>query len=233
MMRRLCPILAALAAAPALASDTVNIGFELTAEAAACVPTLSNNGVADFGNRSVGSLSANGFTQLGTRELTLTIACESSTALAITSRDTRSSSVRVGEDADRGYGPHFSANGGLNVAYASRLFGLGMTAENKPIGSYAILINAAGVTAMDGTKSVSVDIAGSESKNGGWSQLDSYLMPATESYFYTFVKKGTTVPQPVSTVNVPLQISVAVADKLSSSQIVKLDGEAVISLVYL
>ena len=233
MMRRLCPLLAALAAVPALASDTVNIGFELTAEAAACVPTLSNNGVADFGTRSVGSLSPNSFTQLGTRELTLTIACESSTALAITSRDTRSSSVRVGEDADRGFGPRFSASGGFNVEYASRLFGLGMTAENKPIGSYAILINAAGVTAMDGTKSVSVDMAGSESKNGGWSQLDSYLMPATESYFYTFVKKGTTVPQPVSTVNVPLQISVAVADKLSSSQIVKLDGEAVISLVYL
>lgn len=233
MMRRLYLLLAALTTAAVSANDTLDVDFELTADAAACTPALSNNGIADFGSRSAGSLSANAFTQLGTRELTLTIICESSTALAITSRDTRSSSVRIGEDTDRAVGPHFSVNGGLNVAYASRLFGLGVTAENTRIGSYAILINTDGIVALDGSNNVSVDMAGSESKSGPWSRPDSYLLPAAESYFYTFVKKGTVVPQAVSSVSVPLQVSVSVANKLGSSQRISLDGEAVISIVYL
>ncbi len=233
MMRQIYLLLAALTAASVSANDSVVVDFELTADAAACTPALSNNGVADFGTRNAGSLATNSFTQLGTRDLTLTITCESSTALAITSRDTRSSSVRAGEDDNRGFGPYFSANGGLNVVYASRLFGLGMTAENKRIGSYAIRINADNITAMDGSQSVNVDMAGSESKTAGWSRLEHYLLPATEDYFYTFVKKGTVAPQAVSSVSVPLQISVSLADKLGSSQKITLDGEAVISLVYL
>lgn len=233
MIRRLYLLLMVLAAAPAIANDTANVDFEVTADAAACTPSLSNNGVADFNTRSAGSLSANAFTQLGTRELTLTISCESSTALAITSRDTRSSSVRVGEDNTHGVGPFFNVDGGMNVVYAARLFGLGMTAENRRIGSYAIRIDAAGIVAMDGNQNVSVEIAGSESKLGGWSRIEHALLPATEDFFYTFVRKGTLSPQAVSTVSVPLQVSVAVGDKLGSSQKISLDGEAVISLVYL
>ena len=52
-------------------------------------------------------------------------------------------------------------------------------------------------------------------------------------FFYTFVKKGTAAPQPVSSASVPLQISASVANNLGSSQKINLDGEAVISLVYL
>lgn len=233
MMRRIYLLLAVLTTASVSANDSVGVDFELTADAAACTPALSNNGVADFGSRQASSLSADAFTQLGTRDLTLTITCESSTALAITSRDTRSSSVNIGEDADHGVGPHFNVNGGLNVAYASRLFGLGVTAENKSIGSYAVLINAESIVALDGSRNVNVDMAGSESKSGPWTKPDHYLLPAAESYFYTFVRKGTIVPQAVSSVSVPLQVSVSVADKLGSRQPITLDGEAVISIVYL
>ncbi|MEB6380718.1 DUF1120 domain-containing protein [Leclercia adecarboxylata] len=232
-MRHVYLLLAALTTASVSANDSVGVDFELTADAAACTPALSNNGVADFGSRNAGSLSANAYTQLGTRDLTLTIACESSTALAVTARDTRRSSVSIGEDAERAVGPHFNHNGSLNVGYASRLFGLGVTAENKRIGSYAILIKADSIVALDGSQNVNVDMAGSETKSGPWSRLDHYLLPATESYFYTFVKKGTVVPQAVSSVSVPLQVSVAVANKLGSSQQISLDGEAVISIVYL
>ncbi|URN98845.1 DUF1120 domain-containing protein [Leclercia adecarboxylata] len=233
MMRQIFLLLVALTTVSAPASDTLGIDFELTADAAACTPTLSNNGIADFGTRHAGSLSANAFTQLGTRELTLTITCESSTALAITSRDTRTSSVRTGEDSTGTTGPRFSVNGGLNVAHASRLFGLGLTAEKTPIGSYAILINANNIVAQDGSQNVSVDMAGSESKSGPWAKEDHNLLPSTDNYFYTFVKKGTLVPQPVSSVNVPLHVSVSVANKLGSSQQISLDGEAVISIAYL
>ncbi|SQI98892.1 Uncharacterised protein [Klebsiella oxytoca] len=37
------------------ANDVVDINVEVTADAAACTPVLSNNGVADFGTRYAGS----------------------------------------------------------------------------------------------------------------------------------------------------------------------------------
>jgi type 1 fimbria pilin len=51
----------------AWASDSVNIDVSVTTDAAACIPTLSNNGIVDFGKRSAASLSGTHFTQWGSR----------------------------------------------------------------------------------------------------------------------------------------------------------------------
>ncbi|WP_333853459.1 DUF1120 domain-containing protein [Leclercia sp.] len=230
MKRRFALLLLALTVNAAGANDTVSIDFDVTLEAAACTPVLSNNGKVDFGARSMNSLSTNAFTQLGTRELTLTITCESSTAVAITARDTRPASAVVGKDKNGGLGPLIADQ---YVGDVTRTFGLGVTAENKPIGSYAVLINAAGVMVSEGSQQVSVDIAGAGSKSGPWAKSEQPVLPATEDYFYTFVKKGTVAPQPLSSASIPLTVSAAVANALGSSQKITLDGEAVISLVYL
>lgn len=232
-MRRVYLLLIALNAVCAVANDTVNIDFDVTAEAAACTPGLSNNGVVDFNTRHAGSLSTTAFTQLGNRDLTLTIICESSTAIAITARDTRTASVISGADDSGHVGARFQVNDGQYVSELSRLFGLGLTAENKAIGSYAIQINAAGVAATDGTRNVPVDVAGAASQTGPWTQSSLLPLPTNQDYFYTFVQKGGLSPQPVNTVSIPLQVSATVANKLNSSQMIKLDGEAVISIVYL
>ena len=58
-------------------------------------------------------------------------------------------------------------------------------------------------------------------------------LPTKQDIFYTFVQKGTHIPQPISSAVVPLQVSAAVANGLGSGQEIKLDGEAVITLVYL
>lgn len=233
MMRLITLLILVLTAMAAGANDTVSIDFDVSADAAACVPSLSNNGVVDFNSRSAGSLSSSAYTQLGTRDLTLTITCEAATAVAITSRDTRAASAVSGAD-DRGQtGALFGINGGQYVSDKARLFGLGLTAEKKSIGSYAVQINEAGVTAIEGDKNVDVDVAGAANPTGPWNKADLLPLPVNEDYFYTFVQKGTLSPQPVSTVTVPLQVSATVANKLNSSQIVRLDGEAVISIVYL
>ncbi|WP_250546552.1 DUF1120 domain-containing protein [Leclercia sp. Colony189] len=233
MMRGFCLLIAAFMAVPVMASDTVSIDFELTADAAACTPVLSNNGVVDFNSRSAGSLTRNAFTQLGTRDLVLSITCESSTAVAITARDTRATSVVWGRDNQGQEGPRFQINGGQYVSDPSRLFGLGMTAENKPIGSYAVQIDAMNVIASDGDRSVAVEVAGAVNPKGTWEKSDPLPLPTKQDYFYTLVQKGTLAPQPISTATIPLQVSATVANALGSSQTIKLDGEAVISLVYL
>lgn len=232
-MRVLLLLIAAMNAASALANDTLSIDFEVSADAAACTPALSNNGRVDFNQRHADSLSAESFTQLGTREITLTVTCESSTAFAITSRDTRASSAISGADDKGQVGVRFTVNGGEYVSNTSRLFGLGLTAEKRPIGSYAVQINAAGVTATEGEKSVMVDIAGAPSQTGPWTKTTSLPLPTNQDYLYTFVQKGTLSPQPVSSASIPLQVSATVANRLNSREVIRLDGEAVISIVYL
>ncbi|MCU6669789.1 DUF1120 domain-containing protein [Enterobacteriaceae bacterium H4N4] len=139
---------------PAWASDSVSIDFDVSVQAAACTPTLSHNGIADYGTSRVAALSTRTFTQIGTRDITLSIQCESATGIAITARDSRASSVISGID-DRGTeGARFQINGGGYVSDKARLFGLGVGADKKPIGSYAIQIIADKVTAIDGEQSV-------------------------------------------------------------------------------
>ncbi|EJG2192502.1 DUF1120 domain-containing protein [Klebsiella oxytoca] len=226
-------VLFALLLSPILhAGDNLSIDFTVTAEAAACTPTLSHNGIVDFGERHVGSLSTSAFTQLGVRDITLTITCESSTGIAITARDARSSSAITGKDRHGHEGVLFQVNGGGYISDKSRLFGLGMTMENKPIGSYAMQIDSANTIAVD-DKNVAVDIAGSASKEGPWEVSSLLPLPTGQDYFYTFVKKGSSVPQPITAATVPLQISASVGSNLRSGQKVTLDGEAVISIVYL
>lgn len=226
-------VLFALLLSPILhAGDNLSIDFTVTAEAAACTPTLSHNGIVDFGERHVESLSTSAFTQLGVRDITLTITCESSTGIAITARDARSSSAITGKDTYGHEGVLFQVNGGGYISDKSRLFGLGMTMENKPIGSYAMQIDSANTIAVD-DKNVAVDIAGSASKEGPWEVSSLLPLPTGQDYFYTFVKKGSSVPQPITAATVPLQISASVGSNLRSGQKVTLDGEAVISIVYL
>lgn len=84
MKKRIALLLCGMSAASAVwATDTVNIDVDVTVDAAACTPALSNGGVADFGTRYAGSLSSSAFTQLGTRDLTLSVTCESSTELRL------------------------------------------------------------------------------------------------------------------------------------------------------
>lgn len=166
------------------------------------------------------------------RDITLTITCESSTGIAITARDARSSSAITGKDTHGHEGVLFQVNGGGYISDKLRLFGLGMTMENKPIGSYAMQIDSANTIAVD-DKKVAVDIAGSASKEGPWEVSSLLPLPTGQDYFYTFVKKGSSVPQPITAATVPLQISASVGSNLRSGQKVTLDGEAVISIVYL
>lgn len=232
-MKKLCLFAMLLGSGMVYASNVVDINVEVTADAAACTPLLSNSGIADFGTRYAGSLSKKAFNQLGTRDLTLTVTCESATGVAITARDTRADSITSGNDESGTAGVKFQVNGGGYVSDASRLFGLGVTSEGKKIGSYAVQINASTVVAADADAEVKVDMAGATDKSGPWSTSTMLPLPVNQDYFYTFVQKGTTTPQPIMTASVPLQISAAVAPDISSNQTITLDGEAVITIVYL
>ncbi|MEC6573611.1 DUF1120 domain-containing protein, partial [Escherichia coli] len=96
----------------AQAADRVSIDVKVTLEAAACTPILSNGGVVNFGSHSVNRLSTQHYTQIGTRNINMTITCESATGIAITARDTRMDSMTTGKDSGGQSGVKYTLNGG-------------------------------------------------------------------------------------------------------------------------
>ena len=215
----------------AFAADSVDIDVSVTTDAAACTPTLSNNGVVDFGKRSASALSSNHFTQWGSRDITLNIVCEASTAIAITARDTRTDSVRYGKDDKGNTGPDFQAQG--YISSPERLFGLGKTPEGKSIGSYAIVIDEDNVQAHDAGTPVMVSMVTANNTEGPWSLISPAALPSTMDSYLTFSRKNSATVQPVTTVLIPLRISASLANGLASGNTINLDGLATISLIYL
>lgn len=138
----------------AQAADRVSIDVKVTLEAAACTPILSNGGVVNFGSHSVNRLSTQHYTQIGTRNINMTITCESATGIAITARDTRMDSMTTGKDSEGQSGVKYTLNGGGYISQTTRLFGLGKTKDNKNIGSYAVLIDSNNISASNGSQTL-------------------------------------------------------------------------------
>lgn len=222
---------------PLKAADRLSIDVKVSLEAAACTPTLSNGGVVNFGTHPYGTLSPDHYTQLGTRNITLTVTCESATGIAITARDTRVESVNIGEDTDGKRGVKYALAGSGYIADPTRLFGLGTAPGGGKIGSYAVLIDTATLSANNGSEAVDVEMAGADAVFSGqrrtWQSLPVYPLPVDQSYYYTFVKKGELTPTPVMNATIPLQVSASVANNLGGREKIELDGQAVISVVYL
>ncbi|MCX1035167.1 DUF1120 domain-containing protein [Escherichia coli] len=219
------------------AADRATIGVKVSLEAAACTPLLSNGGVVNFGSHSINALSTQHYTQIGTRNITLTITCESATGIAITARDTRMDSVITGKDGEGQSGVKYTVNGGGYINQATRLFGLGKTKDNKNIGSYAVLIDSQNISASNGSQTLAASVAGADAVITGqkrvWQTLTAYPLAVDQSYYYTFVKAGEISPIPVTNAVIPLQVSASIANDLGSSEKIELDGQAVISVVYL
>ncbi|QLN20722.1 DUF1120 domain-containing protein [Escherichia coli] len=234
---KLLIVASALIALSVQAADRATIGVKVSLEAAACTPMLSNGGVVNFGSHSINALSTQHYTQIGTRNITLTITCESATGIAITARDTRMDSVVTGKDSAGQNGVKYTVNGGGYINQATRLFGLGKTKDNKNIGSYAVLIDSSNISASNGSQTLAASVAGADAVITGqkraWKTLTAYPLAVDQSYYYTFVKAGETAPIPVTNAVIPLQVSASIANDLGSSEKIELDGQAVISVVYL
>ncbi|WP_256125470.1 DUF1120 domain-containing protein [Cronobacter sakazakii] len=99
-----------------------------------CTPTLSGNGVVDFGHTPLGNLSKTDTNQLGGRSsLVLTITCDSAMPLGWTMVDNRNDSVQVLTIKNGKWD-------GSDVTGAEYEFGLGKTAGGVKIGAYSVYV---------------------------------------------------------------------------------------------
>lgn len=224
------------------AANDVTLKVIGTINPAACTPSLPNGGIVDYGtilNQAIKPTGAtNTLVQLGQRSITLNVSCESNLSVGFTSTDNRlDSRVPLSSTA-------FISGSGTDHSDFSNptgTFGLGKTTAGVNIGAYTVAIDTAAVTA-DGQ---SVDTLVSEditSEDSTWNKVMpglGYLCSTNGCTGYhkanTVAETGSLAPKAFKELSVPLLVTSAVQDNsvLGTTDVITLDGNAKISLVYL
>ncbi|MDK9363660.1 DUF1120 domain-containing protein [Lelliottia wanjuensis] len=207
----------------AFAADSTDLKVQGTLIMGSCTPTLSSGGVVDYGKISLGNLKTDAVNQLGTKEITLTLTCESPTKVAWSTMDDQSDSIVDTQ-------PEIEGNPTTEVIDE---FGLGKTAGGVNIGSYSIITANNGdpiVDGLAGTVGISEDDAATWTKggNGGaYSHNDG-------SRLMTYVD-ATGVPVAFTTASDILRVGASVQDTttLAITDDTPLNGQATISVKYL
>lgn len=196
---------------------------------AACTPSLSNGGVADYGRIMLSDLSATDTNQLGNKDITLSISCTSPTKVAWTIVDDRADSVQSGITiTNTGW------NNGTSWSTTNQ-FGVGKTAGGVNLGVYSISIHGSSVMA-DGNDATA--LMGQVGVNDIWAYFisNSWLTkPNVEMYTVGPSGSGSLYPEAFSNAEFPLRVSLAIqgTDALAITDDTNIDGQATISLVYI
>jgi len=215
-----------LCVSSAFAAETAVLKVTGTLTNSACTPELSNGGVVDYGKINMGTLSSSAASQLGHKNIDLTINCSAATKVSWNVVDDRADSQAgiVVQDA--------LANGG-SQSVPSQLFGLGKTAGNVKIGDYAMYVNVDSVTA-DG-KSVDAIFTETGAGDTNWNEYVTGVVQGENARDVTVATTGTTAPLAFQTATFPLTTSLAIQDTttLAITDDTPLDGQLTISLRYL
>ncbi|MHA0273258.1 DUF1120 domain-containing protein [Enterobacter ludwigii] len=208
----------------AVAANSVDLTVKGTLVTGVCTPNLSNNGVVDFGTMSLADLSKTETNQLGSKEITLTITCDSAMPVSWTAVDNR-------HDSMAGVTIENVGVQGSNVSAPIESFGLGKTAGGVNIGSYAIATRYDNVTADGGP----ADVIYRYESVPDWSRVSTGVQRSNGEGLYTSATPGSLNPVAAQTYVYPLQIAAAIqgTDVLNITDDTSLDGSATISVVYL
>jgi hypothetical protein len=218
--------LIATATCSSYAANTATLNVNGTLTMGACTPVLSDGGVIDYGNITLGDLSATEDNQMGSRDVTLEINCESPVKVGFTSIDNRPN-TKVPMDV-------VFANGNkAGKSYTGYINGLGTTAEGAKIGAYGVKVKYDQALA-DG---VSAQMIYEQSLSGSWTVITDagagvYFQ---EANIRTMTVGIDGIPVAFTTATIPLEVAMAIAptDTLGITDEAILDGELTISMVYL
>lgn len=224
----------------ATAGSDVNLKVIGSIVPGACVPTLPNGGIVDFGTWRNFQIDPTGVTnkliQFGQKTIALTVTCDTEISVALTSTDNRSNSVS-GLD-----GSHFIVGGaasGANIATSSNAFGLGKASNGASIGSYTIAMDPVATT-IDGVNADLIQSNDMASGSPTWATSSSLAFCGVNrgcsvSRGISVAAKGSVTPKAFKVWNSVLLVTAAVQDNtiLGTADTITLDGNSTISLVYL
>ncbi|HFV9214649.1 TPA: DUF1120 domain-containing protein [Enterobacter roggenkampii] len=202
------------------ANQSTDLKVQGTLTMGSCTPSLSTGGIVDYGKLSIAALNTSAVNQLGTHDITLSLACVSPTKVGFSVVDDRADSV-----ADTGP----SVNG--FKADPAQEFGLGKTADGVSLGSFGMLpFSDSTHTSVDGAPG---KLIVSEDNGAHWGQL-SDLIKNDGSQIISFADAN---GAPVALTNATdvIGVNAAIQDTttLAITDDTSLDGQATISVVYL
>lgn len=201
----------------------------------ACTPEMSDGGVVDFGTHYVDTLSATETNQLGKKDFTLTIKCDSPSKVGWSITDQVADTAASVTIIDPGWNP------AEEVFTSGGRFGVGKTAGQVNIGAYAVTINKSGitadgkvVTAISGDKfQATSEIVWTEFQGGS----GGYDYVGNSGSFILSVGEGTGTVNPTAftTAVFPMRIGLAVqkTSTLAITDNTPIVGAATITLHYL
>lgn len=205
------------------ANPTAVLKLKGTLTNAACTPTISGGGTIDYGTINLGSLSSSGVNQIGNKDFSLTINCQTPTKVGFSVVDDRSGTAAN----------VIVKNGtvtGNDVIHPLNLFGVGTTAGDVKIGNYSMYVKTDSVMA-DGATAI---VTYSNDNGTSWSTTGS-LMLNNASEIVSVATTGETTPLAFTQAVVPMAISLAVQDTttLAITDDTNIDGQATFTLKYL
>ncbi|MGY2253836.1 DUF1120 domain-containing protein [Pseudomonas reactans] len=180
---------------------------------AACVPSLSSNGIVNFGKLSASDLNHDNHTPLPERPLSLTVNCDGPAPFALVMHDNRDG----------------SATGGLDET----AYGLGLDDRGQKIGRYYLLVDPTQATADNLPQLYRTD-----STTGGtaWSSASANPLPlgARSLLGFTATAGSTDGPHALKTLHAQLHLKTFIAplNTLDLSSEVRLDGSATLEIIY-
>ncbi|MEB0044367.1 MULTISPECIES: DUF1120 domain-containing protein [unclassified Pseudomonas] len=191
---------------------------ELTLQArfapAACVPSLSNGGVVDFGRLWAKNLNADQDSALPSRTLILSIGCDAPTHFALRMQDNRKG----------------SATGGIDET----AYGLGQDNSQNNIGRYFLYFDPFDFSADTLPRLYRTD---STTNGVAWSSASASPIPIGNNSFLGFTDTQGSQAGPTALQNLSGEVSIrallAPMNNLDLSNEVLLDGSGTLEIVYL
>ena len=197
---------------PAL-SSTTELALQWQILPAACTPQLSQGGLVSYGNIAAQSLSSDKRTRLPTRQLNLSITCDSPARYALRMHDNRDGSAMVD---------------------SLIFYGLGRDAAQNRVGLYEVQFDPQHISA-DHLPGVYL----TQSTGGGtwWSSSGSEAKSIATTTVLGFTDETNTTKGPVAIRNLSTTINImpviAPTSELDNRQDIRLDGSGTLEIIYL
>ncbi|GAA0849165.1 MAG: DUF1120 domain-containing protein [Cupriavidus sp.] len=221
--RSVLAIGAAMVPLAGLPEDTMNLTMGGKSLPSACDVSLSGNGRVDFGLVLADALQPSSPTHLAARTVTLTVACDGPTRLAIATRESRAGTAAAEMDEAVGAPSVYS------------VFGLGALGGTN-LGGYGIRYASPLVDGEPGSMLFSANLASGWSRVGTASDQSGGFAYTLDGVYYSWTQDAGYMPGAFTTVIVPMTVTAAVVARSALPTVmarVPLEGIATVSLVYL
>lgn len=226
MMKTTCA-LAVLAASYNVMAESVDMRVTGAVTPIACKPTLSDNGVVDFGDIHTNVLKNDEVSLLQPKNINLTIDCTAPAKIAVLATNARpGTTLAQTEEGSAGTAKPVISTG---MGNGGGVAGLGLDGDKK-IGAYGLTIQN---TTLDGTRAASLRSNDKLTWTNTYS--DSYFNESGNYKYISWYTTDLTAPAAFKNMTTTIRVTAYInkASELDLTKPIKLDGQTNFEMFYL